>query len=599
MLCQRVKLTPLDYSGEIEVISSLDAQVDNLGVQHWNCLRQDCEDGILSLELETKATRIQLGLSQKMVCVGAMPTINENWNLESHPAQRLVLEAEQGKPYCINKLTSIFTSRDVEKPLVEANLHLVRNMGFSWEQIRTAHDEAWRAEWDLSDIVIKSQDNAQLMVRFSIYQMLICAPRHDDRVSIGAKTLSGYGYRGHVFWDTEIFLLPFFSMTQPKISKNLLNYRWNNLEGARKKAKAGGFQGAQYPWESAGEGTEVTPTWVPHFADPTKLVRIWTGDIEVHITADVAYAIHQYWKMTGDDDFMIEKGIPIILETAKFWSSRLEWNETRQKYELTDVIGPDENHEHVDNNAFTNYLVRWHLQQAVEMFQWLKEFNPEQFIRLCAELNLSVEMVAVWKQQAEEIYFPALTSDGVIEQFEGFFDLEYIDISKYAGRTQSFQEIFGIGESNDNQIAKQADVVMLMHLFRDHFPKEVVEANYDYYNQRADHEYGSSLGPSMFSLVASQIGRKKDAYEHFLRSAKADLYDIRGNIKDGIHAASLGGIWQDVVLGFAGLNVVDGKLTVTPDLPEPWESLSFQIVYQGNNYQVDIDKKNNGVIRCK
>ena len=169
--------------------------------------------------------------------------------------------------------------------------------------------------------MIEGDNEAQLALRFNIFQLLIAAPRYTDRASIGAKTLSGFGYRHHAFWDTEIFMLPLFSCTQPELARNMLMYRWHNLPGARAKAVGNGYEGAQFPWESAGDGREVTPTWVPHFADPTQLIRIWTGDIEIHITADVAYGVMQYWHVTGDDAFMRDYGAEIVLDGAKFWAS--------------------------------------------------------------------------------------------------------------------------------------------------------------------------------------------------------------------------------------------------------------------------------------
>jgi len=326
-------------------------------------------------------------------------------------------------------------------------------------------------------------------------------------------------------------------------------------------------------------------------------VRIWTGDIQIHITADIAYAFIQYWKMTGDDDFMLDCGIPLIFETAQFWASRLEWEPEKGKYVITDVIGPDENHEHVDNNAFTNYSAKWHLQMASKLYQWLEKNHIVRANQIAAQIDLTKEDADRWESMSKNIYFPELTEGGVIEQFEGFFNLTYINLEDYTGRTRSMQEILGIEETNKTQVLKQADVVTMLFLFRKEFAKDVIEANYEYYNQRTDHEYGSSLGPSMQSLVASMIGRKGEAYEHFLRSAKADLYDIRGNVKDGIHAASLCGIWQAVVFGFAGLRFEDGILSTSPNLPELWEYLAFHIDYKGKTHFIELKAEELGDIR--
>ena len=223
---------------------------------------------------------------------------------------------------------------------------------------------------------IEGDPEAQLATRFSIYQLLIAGPRDSEQASIGAKTLSGFGYLGHVFWDTETFMLPFFTYTQPDIARNLLSYRYHRLPGARRKAAAGGFEGAQFPWESASTGDEVTPTWLPHPDDRTSLVRIWTGDSEIHISACIAHAVLAYWRATGDDEFMAERGAELVIDTARFWASRAEWDADGGVFRFRDVVGPDEYHDHVDDDAFTNYLAAWHLRSAANLVDWLRENAP-------------------------------------------------------------------------------------------------------------------------------------------------------------------------------------------------------------------------------
>lgn len=588
LLCQKVWIRPLNYSGTVEVAAELDGHPSNERLLHWNWVNQTFSEVGAMLHLRTVKSEVDLAIAQLLRVMGGDSTAFSQWDLTSHPTQVVRMNLQEGAVVSIEKLTSVFTSRDVTDVEAAVNNLLEAKRDRSWNDLTAENAAAWAEDWEKSDVMIESTDDAQIMVRFAIYQLLIAAPRHDDQVSIGAKTLSGYGYRGHVFWDTEIFMLPFFTMTQPEIAKNLLSYRWHRLQGARKKAAGNGYEGAQFPWESAGTGEEVTPTWVTHFADPTQLVRIWTGDIQIHITCDIVYALMQYWKATGDDAFMLDAGMPIILETAVFWNSRLEWNEEKAKYELTDVIGPDENHDHVDNNAFTNFMVRWHLRTSAVMYEWMRTVAPEAFAALASSLNLSGDQVKEWLRKADLIYFPEMTEEQVIEQFEGFFNQTELDLNDFEPRTRSMQEILGIEEAATVQILKQADVVMLMYLFRDQFPKSVIEANYDFYSPRTDHTYGSSLGPAMHALVANWIGRPDEAYEHFLRAAKADLYDVRGNVRDGIHAASIGGIWQAVVFGFAGLVVDETSWSVSPKLPAGWDRISFSFYHRGTLEHVDI-----------
>jgi kojibiose phosphorylase len=417
--------------------------------------------------------------------------------------------------------------------------------------------------------------------------MLIAAPRHNDRVNIGAKTLSGFGYRGHAFWDTEIFMLPLFTYTAPQIARNLLNYRYHNLPGARAKASQNGFEGAQFPWESADTGEEVTPAWIPDFTQRSRLIRIWTGDIEIHISADIAYAAMQYWKLTGDDPWMVEKGAELVLDTAKFWASRAELNPRTGRFEYTDVIGPDEYHEHVDNNYFTNYFARWNLSTGLTILAWLQQVAPEQASELVERLDLTQNRLDHWRQVAANMYLPA-PKEGVLEQFEGYFERKYIHLPDLEPRNRSVQVIYGIEGTNDTQVLKQPDVLMLMYLLRQEFADEIVSTNYDYYTARTDHSFGSSLGPSIQAIMACELGKPDEAYEHFIRAVRADLRDIRGNAGDGIHAASAGGTWQTVVFGFGGLRVTEDGWQVTPRLPKHWKRLAFQFFHKGELQRVDI-----------
>ena len=592
LLMQRLRITSQNFEGQVEIQAPINGYALNEQLMHWQHASNNHQHDANQLVIKTIASKITVAVAQDYRYQGDL-TQKSIWNVPMQPTAVFLFGLKAGESVTFEKRTALFTTRDTANPSQAGFELLEQSSGLSWIQIRRQHDKAWNAVWSTSDMVIDSDDDAQIMVRFCLYQLLIAGPQHDDQVNIGAKTLSGYGYRGHVFWDTEIFMLPFFTFTQPQIARNLLSYRYHRLPGARKKAKANGYDGAQFPWESADTGEEVTPTWVPAWVDnedgkSMELVRIWTGDIQIHITADVAYAIMQYWKITGDDEFMLTRGAQVILETAKFWASRLEWNQSKERYEITDVIGPDENHDHIDNNAFTNRMVVWHLQTAQEIFEWLVSNPDQQADDLLSMLGITQAVSQEWQKKATLVYFPDINEEGIIEQFDGFFDLDYIDFSLYAGRTKSMQEIFGIEGTQKVMALKQADVVMLLYLLRDKFDLTTIEANYDYYNIRTDHEYGSSLGPAMHAIVAAMIGRRGEAYQHFLRAAKADLYDVRGNIKDGIHAASLGGVWQAVVFGFAGLRINQDGWSVHPKLPEGWRSVEFSFYHKGELQRVRV-----------
>ena len=332
----------------------------------------------------------------------------------------------------------------------------------------------------------------------------------------------------------------------------------------------------------------MTPTWVPDPEDRKNLIRIWTGDIEIHISSDIAYAVFQYWRLSQDHDFMAERGAEIILDSAKFWASRLEWDPQKGQYHLSDVIGPDEYHDHVDDNAYTNYLTRWHLHIAVAVAEWLKIYYTELSNQLFTRLSIDEQTFADWATMADQIYCPQENQDGLVEQFAGYFDRVDAFTSDFDPRTESIQSILGINFANDSQILKQPDVMMLMYLLPELFHQETIQANYDYYTPRTDLTFGSSLGPSIQAIMATRLGSQEDAYENFMRAARADIEDVRGNAGDGIHGASAGGLWQAAVFGFGGLHIDEDVWYVQAHLPAHWKRLQFKFMWRGEVQVVQI-----------
>ncbi len=592
LLVLRAQVTPIDFTGVIEVNGGLSAQVDNQGVKHWELLNAGGANNSAWLQLRCLKSKIELGIATKLTC-SADTEVSANLQAEGNPSLHAKFIAQQGQTITLEKIVTVFTSRQVSQPAQTAKQHLALK---SYTTLIAAHGAVWDELWRDCDVVIEGDFTAQLAVRYNLFQLLIASPRHDERVSIPAKTLSGYAYRGHVFWDTEIFIVPFLTFTQPHVAKNLLSYRYHNLDGARRKAAEAGYEGAMYPWESASTGDEVTPRWVT--GPDGEPVRIWCGDIELHITTDVAYGVWQYWQATDDSEWMQQQGAEIILDTAVFWGSRVEWNQVRNCYEIRDVIGPDENHEHVDNNAFTNRMVQWHIETAVAVLNWLQVNYPSKATELELKLNLSPQRLERWQHIAQHLLVLHNPQTGLIEQCDGFFDLIDVDLSEYEGRTASMQALLGIEPTNQRQILKQPDVLMLLYLLRqlplktplaNREDRALLQTNWDYYSKRTDHTYGSSLGPAIHAILACDLDRSAEAYEHFMRAALVDLEDVRGNAHEGIHAASTGGTWQAVVFGFAGVRLTQtGPIIDTPHLPPGWTRLNFKLHWHGQCFEFDL-----------
>jgi beta-phosphoglucomutase len=588
----RCQITPVDFDGTIEVQSSINGYPENQGFDHWERLDQGkTTQGIAQgvwLQVRTRSSRIELGMAATMAVIGTDASLQVT-NTPGYPTLTVAFSAVAGQTVSVEKVVTVFTSQETELPVQAAQDKLADLP--SYAILLDAHQQAWNGVWQQSDIEIGGNSKAQLAVRYNLFQLFIGASPHNNRVSVPAKTLSGLGYRGHVFWDTEIFILPFFTLTQPAIARSLLTYRYHTLDGARRKAAHSGYKGAMFSWESAATGDEVTPRWsMPN--DPyAEEVRIWCRDREIHISADIAYAVWQYWQATGDNIWLRDYGAEIILETALFWMSRVEWNAKQERYELCGVIGADEYHEQVNNNTFTNRMVQWHLEKAVTVYDWLQRTFPDRAAELTQRLQLTSEQLLHWQATIAQIYIPYDAETGLIEQFEGFFQLKDIDLRDYEPRTRSIQAVLGIDETNQRQVLKQPDVLMLLYLMRgtQAFPysHDVLQKNWNYYAPRTDITYGSSLGPAIHAILAADLGAT-DPYEQFMQAALVDLEDTRGNTGDGIHAASAGGVWQAVVFGFGGIQLQESGPVATPHLPPTWTCLKFKLNWRGTWHSFDL-----------
>lgn len=594
VLALRCQITSLDYAGPVEVQTSINGYADNQGVLHWDSLAQEAKDQQLWLHVRSRHCPTELAMAARLTITGATIIQSQAIGFQNYPTLIQQFAIEAGQQVTVEKLVTVFTSRDIPQPAPAALAKLAALPCYAI--LLLSHQANWAHIWQINDIVIEGDPVAQLATRYNLFQLLSVTPRHDDRVSIPAKTLSGFGYRGHVFWDTEIFILPCLTLTQPDLARNLLTYRYHTLEGARRKAKTSGYEGAMYVWESADTGDEVTPPWVPG-PNGRDLIRIWCGELEVHISTDVAYATWQYWQATQDHDWMQRYGAEMILDTAVFWGSRAEWNALAHRYDIRDVIGPDEYHERIDNNAFTNRMVQWHLETALEVLTWLKDNAPDRATELISQLHLSPERLAHWTDVIQKLYVPQDLNTGLIEQFEGFFQLEDLNLNDYEPRTRSMQAILGIEGANQRQVLKQADVLMLLYLLRDgmfadrsepYYDRQTLESNWNYYNPRTDHTYGSSLSPAIHAALACDLDQPAAAYEHFMRSALVDLADVRGNAHEGIHAASTGGVWQAIVFGFGGVRFTPNGPIATAKLPPGWTRLQFKLQWQGQVYEFDL-----------
>jgi trehalose/maltose hydrolase-like predicted phosphorylase len=469
-----------------------------------------------------------------------------------------------------------------DDPAPPAGVALARNCALGWRGVVAAHEAAWDARWAASDIRIEGDHELQQALRFAVYHLTSAANPEDDRVSIGARALTGDAYLGHVFWDTEIYLLPFYTLVWPEAARALLMYRFHTLPGARAKAAHFGFRGALYAWESADTGMETTPERV--VVSDGVVVDILTGKMEHHISADIAYAVWQYWRATGDDDFFLCAGAEILLETARFWASRAV-TEADGRRHIRHVIGPDEYHEDVDDNAFTNVMARWNIARALDTMELLRARWPDCAAALVEKLALGDDELADWRDAIERVVIGLDSATGLYAQFAGFHALEPLDLAAYADRTVPIDVLIGRERTQRSQVLKQADVVALIALLPEEFPGAMAETNFRHYEARCAH--GSSLSAGMHALVAARLGDAEMAMRYLRETAAADL-DLDPNSAGGVRIAGLGGLWQAVMLGFAGLELRADTLGIAPRLPPQWQSLSFRVYWRGRSVMIRI-----------
>lgn len=598
----QIFVTPLNYSGIVEVENIVDGAAINFcdaprfKVKHTYLVKNEKlqEDGAY-VEVATRDNHLHVGVGSHVEAYKDGKSVIKNRQFGAFgetAVEFLDFDAEKGETIEVVKFASIYTQR--EHPAFELHTKVRDEIacfvetGISKEL--EAHQAIYEKLWAEADIKIEGDAELNRAIRFNIFHLMSTANEHNDRVNIGAKLLHGEEYGGHAFWDTEIFMLPFFAHTFPNTASNLVSYRHHLLDAARANAKKNGYAGAQYPWESADDGTEQCPDYT--IEPDGSCYRCYVAVYEHHVTAAVAYGIYNYCKITKDTAFLLGKGAEILFETARFWASRCQYNEAENRYEILKVTGPDEWHEPVDNNVYTNYLARWNLRYVLGLVDEFKTSHKVRYEELVERLQLTEAEYQDWQTKQEKMYLPHQSEGSILEQFEGYFKLEEAIITEYDANDWPVKpEILKRVNKSQTQVLKQADIVMLMHLMGHEFDEETIRDNYEYYEKRTLH--GSSLSPSIYAIMGLRVGDGSKAYRYLKRAAFIDLLDLQKNTREGIHAANAGGVWQTVIYGFAGMSIDnEGELGFHPNLPEQWKSLTFRTHYRGEWLEVNIKEQN-------
>jgi trehalose/maltose hydrolase-like predicted phosphorylase len=452
-------------------------------------------------------------------------------------------------------------------PAVDA-LDGARRAGF--DRLLARHRRAWARRWDHADVVVEGDDDLQLAIRFALFHLMASASDRGES-ALGARGLTGTGYRGHVFWDADTFVLPFLAATHPRAARAVLEYRLRRLPAALEAARASGRAGARFPWESARSGFDVTPTSARDRAG--RIIPILTGELEEHIVADVSWAASCYVDWSGDESFARGPGRRILIETARYWASRIHLDPDGSAH-IDGVIGPDEYHERVDDNAYTNVMARWNLRRAAGTE--VGDGGAD---------DAGVDERERWVALADALvdgYDPATR---VYEQFAGFGRLEPLIIADIAPRRPIAADVLlGAERVAGSQVIKQADVLMLHHLVPDEVEPGSLEPNLRFYEPRTAH--GSSLSPATHALLLARARDFDRALDALRIAARMDLDDLTGSSAGGLHLATMGGLWQALAYGFVGLRPHAGILHVDPALPPAWPALEMRVRFHGASVHV-------------
>ena len=576
-----VRIEPVNFNGQVRILSTVNGKVKNytnandprVGAGHAERMTV-IDAGVKGSDAyvvdETMASKL------RAACV-TRHRLNDDADIR--------LEAGTGEvtftavlpltgPIQFTKYNLYTDSLRHGQDMIERGIQLQEELkDTTFEDLLAEQTEYLNTYWKSADVVIQNDDQLQEGIRFNLFQLLQSAGR-DKHSNISAKGLSGEGYEGHYFWDTEIYMFPVFLMTQPDIARQLLLYRYSTLEQARDRAREMGHrQGALFPWRTI-SGTECS-SFFP------------SGTAQYHISADIAYSYIQYYLAEQDRDFLLSYGAEVLIETARLWADIGHYY--NGAFHIDEVTGPDEYTCCVNNNYYTNVMAKHNLKWAAKSCSILESYDPQGFKSLCDRLGVTTVEISAWAKAADAMLLPYDEALGINPQDDTFlrkavWDFENTPEDKYP-LLLNYHPL----TIYRYQVCKQADTVLAHFLLEDEQSLETIQRSYDYYEGITTHD--SSLSSCIFSIMASKIGNMDKAYEYFIETARLDLDNTHGNTKDGLHMANMGGTWMSIVYGFAGMRLKENGLSLSPAIPKDWEKYAFRLNFRDRLIGVSIEKE--------
>ena len=585
----RYEITPENFSGEFEVTLDLDADIMNEDANYnekfWDEVDKNAPAGNrATLTSKTKKLdfRVCLGMDFSLLLNDQKQEVEtETIEKNKYIAQKATLTVPAGEKLTVYKHAAIVSSLNYEKDQLPTAAEKVLDQALEkgFDQMLQEQADAWEKKWEDSDIVIEGDLAAQQGIRFNIFMLNQTYTGEDERLNIGPKGFTGEKYGGSTYWDTEAYCLPFYLRTaDPEVPRNLLLYRYKHLQKAIENAEKLGFTNgaALYPMVTM-NGEESHNEWEITFE-------------EIHRNGAIAYAIFNYIRYTGDEQYLIDYGLEVLISISRFWRQRVNFSEPKQKYVMLGVTGPNEYENNVHNNWYTNLIASWTMEYTMYAIDKVNREAPEQYQKIVDKLKFNdITETNEWREIVENFYFPYDDKREVFLQQEGYLDKEQKTVKDLKPGERPINQTWSWDHILRSCFIKQADVLQGLYFLEDNYNLETIRRNFDFYEPRTVHE--SSLSPCVHAILASKLGYTDKAYNLYLRTARLDLDDYNSEVAEGCHVTSMAGTYMSIVEGFGGMRIQDGMLHFKPFIPERWDLYSFIIKFRGRQIKLEVDKK--------
>ena len=572
-----------NFKGKVSVESFLDFDIENEDSNYdekfWNEVVTKAEKDLIYNQAITKKTEFQLGLAAKTFLKKDQQIVEANDNVvrEKYISTMFQFEIDSTCEIEISKYIGVCSSfyYDLEDIKDNAQKIASESAEIGYDQMRLNHENAWLKKWNDSDIEITGDVSAQQGIRFNIFHMNQTYTGQDSRLNIGPKGFTGEKYGGSTYWDTEAYCLPFYLSTADQtVSRNLLIYRHNHLRKAIENATKLGFSdgSALYPMVTI-NGEECHNEWEITFE-------------EIHRNGAIAYAIFDYIRYTGDESYLSEYGLDVLIGIARFWSQRVNYSDAKQKYVMLGVTGPNEYENNVNNNWYSNYIAVWCLKYCMESLNSVKDVEPQRYQEIISKNKFEDSETERWNDIVENMHYPFSEELGIFLQQDNFLDKDQTIVAELDSKHLPLNQNWSWDRILRSVYIKQADVLQGLYFFEDHFSLEEIRKNFEYYEPRTVHE--SSLSPCVHVILACLINHDEKAYEMYLRTSRLDLDDYNNDTEDGLHITSMAGTWMSIVKGFGGMRIKNNLLSFRPRIPKNWDKLSFRIKFRDVLLNVQI-----------